>query len=64
MDETVVNGAQSFYKHRFGIGGEGGRDAWLLGLTNSAPHLCCAVLGCCECFPGYLDAITSRRPIR
>ncbi|KAL8281873.1 hypothetical protein RB597_009543 [Gaeumannomyces tritici] len=46
MDETVVNGAQSFYKRQFGIGGEGGRDAWLLGLTNSAPYLCCAVLGC------------------
>ncbi|KAK5661487.1 hypothetical protein OQA88_11391 [Cercophora sp. LCS_1] len=46
MDETVVNGAQSFCKTAFGIGGDSGRDTWLLGLTNSAPHLCCAVLGC------------------
>ncbi|ELQ37140.1 MFS hexose transporter [Pyricularia oryzae] len=46
MDETVVNGAQSFYKRQFGIAGTGGRDAWLLGLTNSAPYLCCAILGC------------------
>ncbi|KAK1754591.1 hypothetical protein QBC47DRAFT_384385 [Echria macrotheca] len=46
MDETVVNGAQSFYKKAFGIGGDTQRDTWLLGLTNSAPYLCCAVLGC------------------
>ncbi|KAK1459353.1 hypothetical protein CMEL01_02352 [Colletotrichum melonis] len=46
MDETVVNGAQSFYKKQFGIGGETERDTWLLGLTNSAPYLCCAVIGC------------------
>ncbi|KAL2882475.1 hypothetical protein SGCOL_002215 [Colletotrichum sp. CLE4] len=46
MDETVVNGAQSFYKKQFGIGGEAERDTWLLGLTNSAPYLCCAIIGC------------------
>ncbi|KAJ0162239.1 putative metabolite transport protein YwtG [Colletotrichum tanaceti] len=46
MDETVVNGAQSFYKSQFGIGGKTERDTWLLGLTNSAPYLCCAVVGC------------------
>ncbi|KAK0613774.1 major facilitator superfamily domain-containing protein [Immersiella caudata] len=46
MDETVVNGAQSFYKHAFGIGTNSERDTWLLGLTNSAPHLCCAFIGC------------------
>ncbi|KAJ0304153.1 hypothetical protein COL516b_006043 [Colletotrichum fioriniae] len=46
MDETVVNGAQSFYKKQFGIGEETERDTWLLGLTNSAPYLCCAVIGC------------------
>lgn len=47
IDETVVNGAQSFYKKQFGIGDpESERDSWLLGLTNSAPYLCCAVLGC------------------
>ncbi|KAK0704933.1 hypothetical protein B0H67DRAFT_649329 [Lasiosphaeris hirsuta] len=46
MDETVVNGAQSFYKVQFGIGSKSQRDTWLLGLCNSAPYLCCAILGC------------------
>ncbi|KAK4214472.1 hypothetical protein QBC37DRAFT_314322 [Rhypophila decipiens] len=46
MDETVVNGAQSFYKTQFGIAGTAPRDTWLLGLTNSAPYLCCALIGC------------------
>ncbi|KAK1776985.1 hypothetical protein QBC45DRAFT_452751 [Copromyces sp. CBS 386.78] len=46
MDETVVNGAQLFYKDKFGIGTDSQRDTWLLGLVNSAPYLCCAVLGC------------------
>ncbi|KAK1772553.1 putative mfs sugar transporter protein [Phialemonium atrogriseum] len=47
MDETVVNGAQSFYKVQFGIGDpNSSRDSWLLGLCNSAPYLCCAVVGC------------------
>lgn len=47
MDETVVNGAQSFYKAQFGIGDEGFQSqAWILGLVNSAPYLCCAFIGC------------------
>ncbi|KAB5585841.1 hypothetical protein GE09DRAFT_944904 [Coniochaeta sp. 2T2.1] len=46
MDETVVNGAQSFYKKAFGIGGDTSRDSWLVGLVNSAPYLCCAFVGC------------------
>ncbi|KAK3345430.1 hypothetical protein B0H65DRAFT_466638 [Neurospora tetraspora] len=46
MDETVVNGAQLFYKDKFGIGTDSQRDTWLLGLVNSAPYLCCAILGC------------------
>lgn len=51
LDETVVNGAQIFYSRQFGIaprkeGGSNQRSAWLLGLTNSAPYLCCALLGC------------------
>ncbi len=46
MDETVVNGAQLFYSKQFGIGGKAERDTWLLGLCNSAPYLCCALLGC------------------
>ncbi|KAK6845080.1 hypothetical protein PG995_015190 [Apiospora arundinis] len=47
MDETVVNGAQGFYKHQFGIGDpDSKRDSWLVGLVNSAPYICCAFLGC------------------
>ncbi|CAG8526431.1 unnamed protein product [Penicillium salamii] len=46
MDETVVNGAQIFYKHQFGIGDNSARSTWLVGLTNSAPYLCCAFIGC------------------
>jgi len=46
LDETVVNGAQVFYAGQFGIGGDSDRDSWLLGLVNSAPYLCCAVIGC------------------
>ncbi|EJD03083.1 proton myo-inositol cotransporter [Fomitiporia mediterranea MF3/22] len=49
MDETVINGAQIFYAPQFGIGpdqGDPSRNEWLVGLVNSAPYLCCAVLGC------------------
>ncbi|EAW11993.1 sugar porter family MFS transporter [Aspergillus clavatus NRRL 1] len=46
MDETVVNGAQIFYKGQFGIGSDESRDKWLVGLVNAAPYLCCAVVGC------------------
>ncbi|KAK3293468.1 uncharacterized protein B0H64DRAFT_419204 [Chaetomium fimeti] len=46
MDETVVNGAQIFYKDAFGIGTKSERDTWLVGLVNGAPYLCCAVMGC------------------
>ncbi|CAK7244377.1 MAG: hypothetical protein STHCBS139747_005915 [Sporothrix thermara] len=47
MDETVVNGAQIFYKNEFGIGDpNSSRDSWLVGLCNSAPYLCCAFIGC------------------
>lgn len=47
MDETVVNGAQTFYKVAFGIGDpDSSRDSWLVGLVNSAPYLCCAFIGC------------------
>ncbi|PGH14762.1 hypothetical protein AJ80_05806 [Polytolypa hystricis UAMH7299] len=46
MDESVVNGAQIFYKTQFGIGGTDPRSTWLTGLTNAAPYLCCAFIGC------------------
>lgn len=46
MDETVVNSGQVFYAPAFGIGSKSSRDSWLLGLVNSAPYLCCALIGC------------------
>jgi MFS family permease len=46
LDESVVNGAQVFYKSQFGIAGTDPRSTWLLGLTNAAPYLCCAFIGC------------------
>ncbi|KAE9401625.1 hypothetical protein BT96DRAFT_991975 [Gymnopus androsaceus JB14] len=52
MDETVINGANLFFAPQFGIDVNSGdaatasRNQWLLGLVNSAPYLCCAVLGC------------------
>ena len=46
LDETVVNGAQLFYRYQFGISGEDPRSTWLTGLLNSAPYLCCAFIGC------------------
>ncbi|KAL5340384.1 hypothetical protein BJX70DRAFT_396892 [Aspergillus crustosus] len=47
MDETVVNGAQIFYKHQFGIADENNsRHNWISGLINAAPYLCCALIGC------------------
>lgn len=46
MDETVVNGAQLFYTEQFGIADGSQRAEWLTGLVNSAPYLCCAVIGC------------------
>ncbi|KAI9805450.1 MAG: hypothetical protein M1825_000701 [Sarcosagium campestre] len=55
MDETVVNGAQLFFQKQFNITrtnpetgekADTDRDTWLQGLVNSAPYLCCAILGC------------------
>ncbi|CZT43162.1 probable MFS myo-inositol transporter [Rhynchosporium secalis] len=43
MDQTAVNGAQSFYFEEFGIGPE---RVWLRGLLNGAPYLCSALIGC------------------
>ena len=46
-DETVVNGAQLFYRYQFGINvPDEPRSTWLTGLLNSAPYLCCAFIGC------------------
>ncbi|KAL1901397.1 hypothetical protein Sste5346_001802 [Sporothrix stenoceras] len=47
MDETVVNGAQIFYKSAFKIDDPNSSyDSWIVGLCNSAPYLCCAFIGC------------------
>lgn len=47
MDETVVNGAQIFYKVQFHIDDPNSqRDSWLVGLVNAAPYICCAFVGC------------------
>ncbi|KAN0116412.1 major facilitator superfamily [Russula decolorans] len=49
MDEAVINGANLFFAPQFHIDPNSGNKAtnqWLLGLVNSAPYLCCAILGC------------------
>ncbi|XDG03259.1 hypothetical protein ABKA04_002874 [Annulohypoxylon sp. FPYF3050] len=38
MDETVVNGAQGFYKKQFGIDDSSS--------SRTAPYICCAFVGC------------------
>jgi MFS family permease len=43
----VINGGQIFYAGQFGIGDTTSqRDQWLVGLVNSAPYFCCALIGC------------------
>lgn len=43
----LAHTAQLYYRYAFGIGNEDSdREAGLVGLVNSAPYLCCAVLGC------------------
>ncbi|KAI9452476.1 hypothetical protein BJY52DRAFT_1403480 [Lactarius psammicola] len=49
MDEAVINGANLFFAPQFRIDSKSGnasKNEWLLGLVNSAPYLCCAILGC------------------
>ncbi|KAH8995274.1 MFS sugar transporter [Lactarius hatsudake] len=49
MDEAVINGANLFFAPHFHLNsasGNASQNEWLLGLVNSAPYLCCAVLGC------------------
>ncbi|KAF5354424.1 hypothetical protein D9758_010723 [Tetrapyrgos nigripes] len=47
MDESVINGANLFFAKQFGIDPDvSDRNSWIFGLVNSAPYLCCAVLGC------------------
>ncbi|KAH9948984.1 hypothetical protein B0H21DRAFT_731013 [Amylocystis lapponica] len=51
MDEAVINGANLFFAPQFGLdtspsNPQAGRNQWLLGLVNSAPYLCCGLIGC------------------
>ncbi|KAK1229186.1 hypothetical protein PQX77_007758 [Marasmius sp. AFHP31] len=52
MDEAVINGANIFFAKQLQIDPKdddpvrASRNQWLFGLVNSAPYLCCAVLGC------------------
>ncbi|EEB95727.1 hypothetical protein MPER_05258, partial [Moniliophthora perniciosa FA553] len=52
MDESTVNGANLFFAPQFDIDpntpdvARQSQNQWLYGLVNSAPYLCCAVLGC------------------
>ncbi|OQO13302.1 hypothetical protein B0A48_01530 [Cryoendolithus antarcticus] len=41
MDQTAVNGAQTFYFEEFNITG-----VWQQGLLNGAPYLCSVLIGC------------------
>jgi sugar porter (SP) family MFS transporter len=41
MDQTAVNGAQTFYLAEFNI-----TNTWQVGLLNGAPYLCSALIGC------------------
>ena len=66
MDETVNNGAQSFYLKRFNViskkkGGRFSQDMTdnLTGLIVGAPYLACAILGCWLTAP--LNSLTGRR---
>ncbi|PCH43889.1 hypothetical protein WOLCODRAFT_26276 [Wolfiporia cocos MD-104 SS10] len=48
MDEAVINGANLFFQDQFGIsltGPNASQHQWLLGLVNSAPYLCCGLIG-------------------
>ncbi|GAA5860119.1 hypothetical protein JCM8547_009188 [Rhodosporidiobolus lusitaniae] len=51
MDESVTNGANLFWAPQFGLittrdHPNAANNQWYLGLTNGAPYLACAVLGC------------------
>ncbi|KAI0767794.1 hypothetical protein C8Q74DRAFT_1370501 [Fomes fomentarius] len=50
MDESVINGANLYFPSQFGIdpglGSGANKNQWILGLVNSAPYLCCGIVGC------------------
>ena len=62
MDETVNNGAQTYYLKRFNITEQrfsGNMVDNLTGLVVGAPYLACAILGCWLTAP--LNALVGRR---
>ncbi|KAF8461334.1 MFS sugar transporter [Kalaharituber pfeilii] len=46
MDETVINGANLFFRSHFGIAEHTERNEWILGVVNSAPYFSCALVAC------------------
>ncbi|KAI5777753.1 hypothetical protein EDC01DRAFT_386336 [Geopyxis carbonaria] len=46
MDQTVINGANLFFRKSFGIEEPTVRNEWLFGLVNSAPYFGCALVAC------------------
>lgn len=63
MDETVINGAQSYFYKRFHIEDDTQirNSEWIQGLVVGAPYLCCAVIGCALTEP--LNNIMGRRGV-
>ncbi|RPB25989.1 hypothetical protein L211DRAFT_836083 [Terfezia boudieri ATCC MYA-4762] len=46
MDQTVINGANIFFRPSFGIEESTERNEWILGVVNSAPYFSCALVAC------------------
>ncbi|OCH83718.1 MFS general substrate transporter, partial [Obba rivulosa] len=47
MDQSAINGANLFFAPQFGIDPtSSSRNSWIFGLVNSAPYLCCGLIGC------------------
>lgn len=45
-DQTVINGANLFFRPDFGIEENTERNEWILGAVNSAPYFSCALVAC------------------
>ena len=46
IDQTVINGANIFFRPDFGIEEATERNEWILGVVNSAPYFSCALVAC------------------
>ncbi|CAN6618068.1 hypothetical protein TRVA0_007S01244 [Trichomonascus vanleenenianus] len=60
MDETVVNGAQTYYTSLLGMDTLP-NSQWIEGLVVGAPYLCCALIGCALTEP--LNNLIGRRGV-